>query len=232
MTVAEGHAYARCRYCSAESFVDLTGAILHQAIRPSIGRARVPGLVKARAREAGWGDARVTSLDLIYEPVWELECTDGRRVPISARAGYEGRFNLVELPGGERILTRDADGAAEWLPPELAPESVPEVAARTIDRPVMVKRLRLVHRPVYTGRVSFAGGEREFLLDGASGRVVDIDWPVQASFRKRNTIWLTALAVAAAALALPLPVAGVAALAIAAVGAVLLQRRSGPGGRG
>jgi len=224
VAVAEGQAYARCRYCSAESFVDLTGAILHQVIRPAIGRARVPGLVKARAAEAGWSDAHVTSIDLIYEPVWELECTDGRRVPISARAGYEGRFNLVDLPGGERSFAGDGDGAGEWLQPELAPESVPEVAARATDRPLMIKRLRLIHRPVYTGRVSVAGKERGFLLDGASGDVFDIDWPVQASFRKRNAILLAALAVAIAAAALPLPAAAVAALTVATVAGIFLWR--------
>lgn len=225
VAVAEGHAYARCRYCSAESFVDLTGAILHQLIRPSIGRARVPGLVKARAHEAGWSDAQVTSLTLRYEPVWELECTDGRRVPISARAGDEGRFNLVSLPGGERVFTEErGDHGSEWLEPELAPESVPEAAARAADRPMMVKQLRLIHRPVYAGHATIAGQQSDFQLDGATGELFDIDWPIAATYRKRHLAWLATLAMALAAAALPLPVALPVVAALAAISVVMLRR--------
>lgn len=223
--VAEGHRYIRCNYCSAESFVDLTGAILHEVIRPSITRSRVPGLIKARATEAGWSEITVTSLRLVYEPVWELEGGDGRRVAISARAGLEGRFNLVRLPGGERIFADDRGGnGSDWLEPELAPESVPEVAARVIDRPVMVKRLRLIHRPVFVGQVTVADQSSDFQLDGATGDLFDIDWPVEASFRRRNLAWLATGAMIAAATFLPLAVGAVAVVAVGIVGVALLRR--------
>ena len=65
VSVPEGAAYARCSYCSAESFVDLTGALLHQVVKATIGRSRVPGLVKAGAMEAGWPSVTITDLDLV-----------------------------------------------------------------------------------------------------------------------------------------------------------------------
>lgn len=229
VAVAEGQVYARCRYCSAESFVDLTGAILHQVIRPSIGRARVPGLIKARAVEAGWRDVSLASLQLVYEPVWELESTDGRRVAVSARAGLEGRFNLVALPGGERIFADDrSPGDAEMLEPELAPESVPEVAARESDRPTIPKRLRLIHRPVYSGQVSIAGRTTGFQLDGATGELFDIDWPVATTFRKRNIVWGATAAMVVVAMLLPAALATMAVVAIGAVAAAILRRAREP----
>lgn len=229
VAVAEGQVYARCRYCSAESFVDLTGAILHQVIRPSISRARVPGLIKARAAEAGWRDASLVSLELIYEPVWELESTDGRRVAVSARAGVEGRFNLVTLPGGERIFADDRNpGAAEMLEPELTPESVPEVAARESDRPTIPKRLRLIHRPVYSGRASISGRTTEFQLDGATGELFDIDWPIETTFRKRNIVWGATAAMVIVATLLPLVPAAAAVVTIGAGAAVMLRRGGDP----
>jgi hypothetical protein len=225
VAVAEGQLYARCRYCSAESFVDLTGAILHEVIRPTVGRARVPGLIKARAAEAGWRDVSLASLQLTYEPVWELEGTDGRRVAVSARAGLEGRFNLVTLPGGERIFVDEkASGSVEMLEPELAPESVPEVAARESDRPTIPKRLRLIHRPVYSGQVRIAGRTTEFQLDGATGELFDIDWPVETSYRKRNIVWGASAAMVILATLLPLALAAAAVVAIGA-GAITTVRR-------
>ena len=147
----EGASYARCSFCSSESFVDLTGAILTQVIKVTVGRARVPGLVQARAREAGWTEPKISGLSLVYEPVWEIEGADGKRIRVGAVPGAGGRFESVELPGGERAFVQpgEREGADTWIDPELAPESVAEVAARVTGRPVSVKVIRLVHRPVY-----------------------------------------------------------------------------------
>jgi len=223
--VPEGATYARCRYCSAESFVDLSGALLHQVIRIAVPRARVPGLVKARAREAGWADAVVAALTLTYEPVWEIESPDGRRLCISARPGPEGRFTLVRMPGGERAFVEpDAPrSAGEWLEPELAPESLAEVAARATGRPIAIKTVRLIHHPIYTGKVRVAGKTLEFRLDALSGEV-DVDWPVETTYRRRNLAWLITAAMVAAATFLPLPLAALAVVLLAGLTARALQR--------
>ncbi len=227
MEVPEGTAYARCTYCSAESFVDLSGALLHQIIKPTVGRSRVPGLIKARALEAGWPDAAITDMKLTYEPVWEVESPDGRRIQVSARPGPEGRFTQVRLPGGERGFVEGAtrDASAEWIEPELAPESVAEVAARTTGQPVAAKTLRLVHRPTYTGQVLIAGASRDFQVDAVGGELLDLDWPVQATYRNRNRAWVATAAMIAVATLLPLPVAAVAVIAIAGLASRALWRR-------
>ncbi len=224
--VPEGLAYARCGYCSAESFVDLSGAILHQVMRVAVPRSRVPGLVKARALEAGWPEASIERLDLIYEPVWEIESPDGRRVSISARAGDEGRFNQVVMPGGERAFVDIGAPtvSAELIEPELAPESVAEVAARETGRPIAVKTLRLIHRPIYEGQLQIAGKAYAFQLDALSGDTLDVEWPARATYRIRSRAWLATAAMIAAAALLPLPLAVGAVILIGAVTMWMLQR--------
>ncbi len=214
--VPEGLAYARCKFCSSESFVDLTGALLHQVIRKTVRASRVPGLLKARAREAGHSDATVTRLSLINEPIWEIEAPDGKRLCIGARPGPEGRFEHVRLPGGERAFVEPEarDRAAEWLEPELAPESLPEVAARATGRPVGVKTIRLIHRPIYRGQIEIEGKPSEFQLDAVSGSLIDIDWPVEPSFKRRNKAWLASTIMVLAAAALPIQFAAPAVLVI------------------
>jgi ribosomal protein S27AE len=225
--VAEGAAYVRCGYCGAESFVDLNGALLHQVLKPTIGRARVPGLVRARALEAGWPDATLTDLDLVYEPVWEIESPDGRRLAIAARPGPQGRFAAVELPGAERgfIEPSERGGAAGWLEPELAPESAAEVAARVIGRPVAVKTLRLVHHPVFVGTVRVGREERTFRVDAVSGRALDLDWPARATYRSRGRARLATAAMIVLATATPAPAATALVVLIGALGALTLWRR-------
>ena len=224
--VPEGASYARCSYCSAESFIDLTGAILTQVIKVTIGRARVPGLLRARAREGGWTDAHVTDLSLTYEPVWELEGADGQRTRIGARPGPQGRFERVELPGGERgfVEPGEREGADSWIEPELAPESAAEVAARVTGRPVSVKVIRLAHRPIYAGRVEVAGEAKEFRVDAVSGDVLGVDWPREAGFSRRNQAWLATAAMVLAAALLPSPAAIAAVLAVGAGAAWSLSR--------
>ncbi len=225
--VPEGATYARCRYCSAESFVDLSGALLHQIIKPTVGRSRIPGLIKARSLEAGWPDATITDLELTYQPVWEVESPDGRRLQISARPSPSGRFEAVTLPGGERAFVEPEEGdtSAEWLEPELAPESLAEVAARITGRPTAVKTTRLVHHPVYAGQVLIAGESRDFNVDAASGALLDLDWPTRATYRNRNLAWIATAAMVAAATVLPLPAAAVIVVAIGGLGARVLWRR-------
>jgi hypothetical protein len=225
--VPEGATYARCRYCSAESFVDLSGALLHQIIKPTVGRSRIPGLIKARSLEAGWPDATITDLDLTYQPVWEVESPDGRRLQISARPSPSGRFERVALPGGERAFGEPEarDSSAECLEPELAPESVPEVAARVTGRPTAVKTTRLVHHPVYTGQVLIAGESRDFNVDAASGELLDLDWPVHSTYRNRNLARLATVVMIAAATVLPFPAAAVVVIVIAGLGSQILWRR-------
>jgi len=229
--VPEGATYARCKYCSAQSFVDLSGALLHQVIKPTIGRSRVPGLIKGRTLEAGWPDAAITDIKLIYDPVWELESPDGRRLQISARPGPQGRFAQVSLPGGERAFVEPGtrDSSAEWIEPELAPESVAEVAARVTGKPVAVKTIRLVHRPIYAGQVRITGEPRDFHVDAVSGELFDLDWPVQATYRNRNLAWLATAGMLAAAALLPLPAAAVVVVAVAGLtGRTLWRRGSTP----
>lgn len=226
--VPEGAAYARCTYCSAESFVDLTGALLHQVVKATIGRARVPALVKAWALEAGWPAATITDLDLVYEPVWEVESPDGRRLRIGARPSPEGRFSLVTLPGGERAFV-DADSwdrGAEWIDPVLAPESLPEVAARVTGGPVAVKTVRLLHHPVYVGKVQLAAATYSFRVDAVGGQLIDSDWPVHSAFTYRNRAWLATAAMVAIAALLPLPPAALIVGAIGGASARLLWRKS------
>ncbi|UCC74057.1 MAG: hypothetical protein JSV86_05720 [Gemmatimonadota bacterium] len=214
--VPEGVAYARCRYCGSESFVDLSGALLHQVIRKTVRASRVPGLLKARACEAGHSDAVVTGLKLFNEPIWEIESPDGRRMCISARPGPEGRFASVRLPGGERAFVEpeQRDGAAEWEEPELAPESLPEVAARATGRPVGVKTIRLIHRPIYKGTIRVSGKPSEFQLDGVSGELIDVDWPVQPSYTRRNKAWWGSAIMVLIAAALPIQFAAPAVVVI------------------
>ncbi|UCF19419.1 MAG: hypothetical protein JSU87_16065 [Gemmatimonadota bacterium] len=225
--VPEGLAYARCGYCSADSFVDLSGALLHQVMRVAVPRSRVPGLFKARALEAGWPDASLDRLHLIYEPIWEIESPDGRRVSISARAGDEGRFNQVVVPSGERAFVDVGAPAApaELIEPELAPESVAEVAARETGRPIAVKTLRLIHRPIYKGQLQIAGKAYAFELDALNGDVLDVDWPAKATYRIRSRAWLATAAMIAAAALLPLPLA---VLAVIIIGAATTRRLHRP----
>lgn len=203
--VPEGAAYARCGFCSSESFVDLTGAILHQAFRAVVSRSRVPRLVGAAALEAGWVDATVSGFELVYEPVWEIEGPDGQRLRIGARPDQSGRFSLVGLPGGERgFVDAHEEAGGEWIQPELAPESVPEVAARVTGRPVMVKGLRLIHRPVYSGDVVLAGERRGFTVDAVSGEVLQSDWPQRVTRERRNRFWLASAVMIVAGTVLPI----------------------------
>lgn len=229
MAVADGAAYARCGFCASESFVDLSGAILHQVIQAAIGHARVAGLVRARALEAGWADAKISRLDLAYEPVWEVESPDGRRLSISARPGPEGRFGEARLPGGERAFVEPGtqEPSAEWLEPELVPESVPEVAARVTGRPVAVKTIRLIHRPIYRGQLQIGASRYDFDLDAVSGELTGVDWPITATYRRRNQAWAATAAMVAAATFLPLPLAALAVAAFAGLVARLIFTRSG-----
>ncbi|HSG81767.1 MAG TPA: hypothetical protein VLC48_05945 [Gemmatimonadota bacterium] len=215
--VAEGIAYARCRYCASESFVDLSGAILHQVIRPTVARSRVPGLIKTGALEAGWPNATITRLDLVYEPVWEMESPDGRRLCISARPGPQGRFEQARLPGGERAFVDSGqrDRSAEWMEPELAPESVAEVAARATGQPVAVKTMRLVHHPMYEGEVRVGDQTEEFALDALTGELHDLDWPVKPNYRFRNQAWRATAIMTIGAALLPLQWAALAVLVVA-----------------
>jgi LSD1 subclass zinc finger protein len=228
--VPEGATYVRCGYCSAESFVDLTGALLHQVLEPTVGRGRVPGLVRARALEAGWPDATLTDLDLVYEPVWEIESPDGRRLRIAARPGPQGRFARVELPGGERAFVEPGvrDASAEWIEPELAPESVAEAAARATGRPVAVKTLRLIHHPIFVGRIRVAGDQREFRADAVSGELLEVDWPVRATHRSRNRAWAASALMVAAVALLPLPIAAPVVIVIGGIVARAVWRDSTP----
>jgi hypothetical protein len=189
--VPEGVAYAHCRFCGSESFVDLTGALIHQVIRKTVRASRVPGILKARAREAGYTKAVVARLKLVNEPIWEIESPDGRRMCISARPGPEGRFAQVRLPGGERAFLQpeERDSAAEWQEPELAPESLPEVTARATGRPVAVKTIRLIHRPIYRGVIRVGEKASAFQLDAVSGELIDVDWPARPRYTRRNKAW-------------------------------------------
>lgn len=216
MELPDAAVYARCTFCSAESFVDLNGTIFTQVIRASVGRSRVPGLVHARALEAGWAAANLTDIDLVYEPVWELECADNKRIRIGGRPGPGGRFEQVDLPGGERAIVKpeDRQGTDEWIEPELAPESLADVAARLTGRPVSVKTIRLVHHPVYVGQVLVSGETRSFRVDAVSGEVFDVDWPVQTTFRRRNRAWSATIVMILAAVILPLPYAALAIFVI------------------
>jgi hypothetical protein len=197
-------------------------------VKATIGRSRVPGLVKARAMEAGWPSVTITDLDLVYEPVWEVESPDGRRVRIGARPGPEGRFSQVALPGGERAFMDPSgwDRSAEWIEPELAPESLPEVAARATGRPVAVKTIRLLHHPIYSGQVQLAGQSCGFRVDAVGGQLVDADWPVQSTYTRRNQAWIATLAMVAVAAFLPLPAAAILVVAIGGLAARALRRRS------
>lgn len=216
--VPEGAAYTRCGFCSSESFVDLTGAILHQAFRAVVPRSRVQRLVGAAALEAGWLDATTGGFELVYEPVWEIEAPDGQRLRVGARPSEKGRFALVELPGGERAFVDSEQGAGgEWIEPELAPESVPEVAARVTGRPVMVRSLRLIHRPVYRGEVILAGERRGFTLDAVSGELLERDWPQHATRERRNRFWLATAAMIVAGAMLPIQLATPAVVGIAGI---------------
>lgn len=228
--VPEGAVYAHCTFCSAESFVDLTGALLTQVIRTSVGRGRVPGLVRARAREAGWADVTIADIDLVYEPVWELESESGARLRIGARPGPQGRFEEVNLPGGERALVKpgEREGADEWIEPELAPDSLAEVAARLTDRPVSIKTIRLVHRPIYSGRIRIDGQARSFRIDAVGGDVLNVDWPVRSTYRRRNQLLMATVAMVAIAALLPLPVAAAAVVVIGGLTAWNVSRQSAP----
>ena len=214
--VPEGAAYARCRYCKSESFVDLSGALIHQVIRFSIRRSRVPGLIKALAREAGYPDVTLTSLKLVNEPIWEIESPDRRRLTIGARPGPEGRFEKVTIPGGERAFVEPEarDQSAEWLEPELAPESLPEVAARITGRPVAVKTIRLIHRPIHEGQIQIGEEFLDFKMDAVSGELIDVDWPIEAAYTRRNKAWQASLIMIVVAAVLPLQFAAPAVLLI------------------
>jgi hypothetical protein len=214
--VPEGVAYARCRFCGSESFVDLTGALIHQVIRKSVRASRVPGLLKARAREAGYPNATIIRLKLVNEPIWEIESPDGQRLCISARPGPEGRFDQVRLPGGERAFVQpeERDRAAEWEEPELAPESLPEVAARATGRPLVVKTIRLIHRPIYKGLIRIGERTSTFQLDAVSGRLIDVDWPVRPRYSRRNKAWLASAIMIAVAALLPVRIAAPAVVVI------------------
>ncbi len=225
--VPEGVAYARCGYCGAESFVDLTGTLLHQVIRKTVRASRVPRLLKARAKQAGYSEASVLRLKLVNEPIWEIESPDGRRMCISAHPGPEGRFAQVRLPGGERAFVEpeQRDSAAEWIEPELAPESLPEVAARATGRPVAVKTIRLIHRPIYKGLIRVGGKASDFQLDAVSGQLIDIDWPDQPSYKRRNRAWLASGIMILFAAVLPLHLA---AGAVAVIGGYSMWALSRP----
>ncbi len=229
VAVPDGAAYARCAFCASESFVDLSGAILHQVIRTAIGHARVAGLVRARALEAGWAEATITRLDLAYEPVWEVESPDGRRLSIGARPGADGRFGEAQLPGGERAFIEPQEASAGFLEPELAPESVPEVAARVTGRPVAVKTIRLIHRPVYRGQLQIGESRHDFDLDAVSGELTGVDWPIASTYRRRNRAWAATAAMVAAATLLPLPLAALAVVLLGGlVARLIFQKDAAP----
>lgn len=228
--VPEGVAYARCKFCGSESFVDLSGALIHQVIRKTVRASRVPGLLKARAREAGHTDATVVRLKLVNEPVWEVESPDGRRLCISARPGPEGRFTQVRLPGGERAFVQpeERDSAAEWEEPELAPESLPEVAARATGRPLAVKTIRLIHHPIYKGLIRIGEVTSAFQLDGVSGELIDVDWPVEPRYSRRNKAWLASAMMIVVAALLPAQFAAPAVLVIGLYFMIALARAGRP----
>ncbi len=230
VAVPDGAAYARCGYCGSTAFVDLSGALLHQVIKPAIARTRVPGLVRARARDAGWPRISIAALNLVYEPVWELESEDGGRVRVGARPDPNGRFPLIKLPGGERAFvdTPSRGGDAEWLEPELAPESAAQVAARAAGRPIRATVTRLVHRPIYVGVIRVGGKSQDIRVDAVSGELMNVSWPVRPTFRRRDHAWsATALMVAAAAL-LPLKWAALAVLALGAIASREFSRKTLP----
>lgn len=230
VTVAEGAAYAHCQYCGSEAFVDLSGALLYQVIKPTIGRSRAMRIVQTAAADAGWPDLKVARIELVYQPVWELELTDGSRLRISARPGPDGRFGLVDLPGGERAFVQPSarDRSASWLEPELAPESVAEVAARTTGRPVSVKAIRLVHHPVYSGYTTLEEARYEVHLDALSGKLLDAAWPVSPSFQGRNHAWTATGVMVLAALFIPLPWSLVAVAIVGALAVRSLMKRGTP----
>lgn len=205
--VPEGAPYVRCAHCGSASFVDLTGTLLHQALRPVVPRVQVPGRVRSRAREAGWPEAEMTGISLIYEPVWELEGARRHRVQVAARPGPEGRFAVVDLPAGERVFVEPDlhERRGDWLEPELAPEAAAEVAARSLGRPVAAASIRLLHRPVYQVRATIAGGERQVRVDAVTGELLNADWPARPTYRNRNRAWLAVGLMVAAAAAFPLP---------------------------
>ena len=226
--VPEGATYAHCPYCDSESFVDLSGALLYQVIKPMVGHPRAYRLLQAAAQDAGWSGVQIADLALIYEPVWELELSDGRRLRIGARPAPDGRFGLVDLPGGERgfVKQEKRDRAASWLEPELAPESLPEVGARLSGRPVRVHAIRLVHHPIFSGQATIQGVQYELRLDAVSGAVLAASWPVQPTYHARNQAWMATFIMILAAAAIPLPWS---ALAVLAVGAFAIRSLMRPG---
>lgn len=226
LEVADGAAYVRCPFCKTSSFVDLAGAIRHEMLRPTVSRARVPGQIRARAHAAGWPDAQVEGLELVYEPVWELEGAHGARVHVGARPDAHGRFPILEVPGGERALVEASarqERGVEWLEPELAPESAPEVAARALERPVAAAGVRLLHRPVYHVKIQVAGQDRAVRVDAVTGDLLDVDWPARPSFTGRNRAWTALGAMILSAFILPLPWSAAAVLALG-IGALALVR--------
>lgn len=230
VVLPEGAAYADCKFCGTESFVDLNGALIHQVIRKTVRASRVPGLLKARAREAGFTDATVVQLKLVNEPIWEIESPDGRRTCIGARPGPEGRFDQVRLPGGERAFVgpADRDRAAEWEEPELAPESLPEVAARATGRPVALKTLRLIHHPLYRGVIRVDEKASTFQMDAVSGELIDVDWPARPRYSRRNRAWLASAIMIAVAALTPAQVAAPAVLVIGLFFMLTLSRAAEP----
>ncbi len=226
--VPEGAAYAHCSFCGSESFVDLNGALLYQVIKPTVGRPRVQRLVQAAAHDAGWTGIRIDGLELTYEPVWELELANGSRLRIGARPGPEGRFGPVELPGGERAFVQPSqrDRSAAWSEPELAPESVAEVAARATGRPVSLKTIRLVHHPIFSGHTTIEGSRYDFRLDAVSGLLLNTEWPVRPTYSARTQAWTATLLMALAAAILPLAWSPLVVLAVGAYTIRSLTRRS------
>lgn len=224
----EGDAYAHCPFCGSESFVDLSGALLYQVIKPTVGLPRARGLIETEARDAGWPEARPGDLKLTYEPVWELELADEKRLRISARPGPDGRIDLIDLPGGERDFLSPGrrERGADWLEPELAPESVAEVAARATGRPVGLKSTRLVHRPAFVGDVVIGGVRYGVRIDAVSGRLIDADWPLQPRYGARNHAWTATAIMAVTALVLPFPWSLAAVAAVAGFALVSLSRRA------
>ena len=205
--------------------------IRHEMLRPTVTRARVPGRIQARAREAGWSDARVERLELVYEPVWELEGAHGTRVHVGARPDTHGRFPILEVPGGERARVETSEReerGVTWLGPELAPESAPEVAARALERPVASTGVRLLHRPVYHTNVTVAGERRVVLVDAVTGDVLDADWPARPSFTGRNRAWAALAAMTLSAFVLPLPWSAAAVLALGIGALTVVRARPAP----
>ena len=222
----DGEAYAHCPFCESEAFVDLTGAVLYQVIKPSIGHSRAGRLIGSQARDAGWPDLRIADLELVYEPVWELELSEGRRLRIGARPASDGRFGVVDLPGGERefIHPDRRDGSANWLEPELVPESLAEVAARAIGRPVSLQTVRLIHRPIYSGHCLLAGERYEVRLDAVSGELIAAEWPSQPTFGSRNMAWAATILMVLGAAIIPLPWSPIAVGAVGAFAFISLSR--------